>query len=165
MVTITPKQIGFLILCVLLGTVLCSGVYLFDSSGTKSSLGLIEWGVSFPYFAVIFILFLIGAVCGTLVISLINISKGMYVLLASLITGLLTAFLYTIVTLFANVEFLFRPTNLHYAWSGALGYIGDALFVFVVVFILFGLFIVLGSLVGGAIRFLITKRNTSRSHL
>jgi hypothetical protein len=162
MVKLKPRQMSALVLGILLGTVLLSGVYIFDTSGTSENLGFIHWELSSSYATLVFVFFLIGTGCGALLVSLVNISKGWYVLLISLFSGSMTVFLYALVTVFANLQYLIRPTNQHYAWTGAMGYIGDALFVYIVIIILYGLFVILGFLVGGLLPFFIKKTIKSK---
>ncbi|GEM_PF-2867687 len=158
---IKPKQIGFLLLCVLIGSLLMSITFIMDASGEKNSLGFIQWGYAIPPIVVVLILFMIGVGCGALVIYLTKISNSRYVFFTSLFTGIITLFFYAIITLLVNWEYIFSPKMQHYAWSGAMGYIGDALLILLVVPFAYGLYILPGFLVGG---FLIKKIKTSKEN-
>jgi len=159
---IKPKQIGFILLCILIGTFLISSMFImdFDVYGTKSSLGLIKWGDWGNIFApVVFLIlsFMIGVGCGALVIYLTKIQKSVFIFLTSLFVGIITLFFYAIITLLANWKYLVAPKVQHYAWDGTMGYIGDALFLIIVVLYIFGMFILPGYIVGGAVQLLIKK--------
>lgn len=157
------KQIVFLVLCIIIGVFLLSSIFIMDASGDKSSLGLIQWDETFQ---LIFIplVFIVGVVCGALAIYLTKISKGIYIFLTSLFTGIITLFFYAIVTLLANWEYVFSPRVQHYAWSETMGYIGDAMFIFFVVLFAYGIFILPGFIVGGAIPLFIKKIKTSKEN-
>ncbi|HVQ00313.1 MAG TPA: hypothetical protein VMT57_02235 [Candidatus Thermoplasmatota archaeon] len=157
---IKPKQIGSILLCILIGTTLISSMFILDASGKNTSLGLIKWGNLGNTFApVIFLIasFMIGVGCGALVIYLTKIQKSVHIFLTSLFVGIITLFFYAIITLLANWDYLVAPRMQHYAWEGIMGYIGDALFLIIVVLFAFGIFILPGFIVGGAIQFLYKK--------
>lgn len=153
---INPKQLGLLFLGVFISVFLLSCTFIMDASGRQSSLSFIQWGNS-QYIVLLITLFLIGIICGALVISLTKMTRFQSVVLMSLGAGILTLFVYAVVTLCANVAYILSPNTYHYAWSGVMGYFGDAFFIIIVVMVAYGIFILPGFFLGGFIPVVIKK--------
>lgn len=151
------KKIFLLFLMSVIGAFLISLFVVTGVSPGNENLSLIGIKSYSPILVVPMVI--IPLLFGSLASFIFKPNKGFIVLKMSFITGFVTIIIYAIITFFTNLNYLVSPRGQHYAWSGLMGYIGDAIFMIIVVIFVFGLYLIPLFIIGGFTGNYIRKRN------
>ena len=96
----------------------------------------------------IFFLIVIGFLFGIFLTYILKVIKLRKIIKINLFTSILAVVFYILITLLINWSD-FASEGQHYAWSGLMGYFGDFLFLAIVLFVYYGIFLIIGFLIGG----------------
>ncbi|MCX6664520.1 MAG: hypothetical protein NT038_00445 [Euryarchaeota archaeon] len=97
-----------------------------------------------------------GILCGALSVYIAKSSELKHIIKITFITGLFILFFYCIANILPNISYILSAPQ-HYAWSGFLGILGDILFLVIVILVFWTLQILIGTILGGLMIYLIKK--------